>query len=201
MSLKLAFLLAGATGALGLALGYLLRWLILSAQKGSMELQVKQTLLEAKDNAQKIVAEAEEEANKITTEAKAKIEEKESQLKKTEDRLINKDELLDKRQADIDKDADEVKRKIEEVKEIKERLAEAENEKKKELERVSRLNAEEAKEERRAELRAKAEKERELAQGALFYDSDGWLDEAARQARHDEFIARAEALEAEATNL
>jgi len=60
---------------------------------------------------------------------------------------------------------------------------------------------EEAKEERRAELRAKAEKERELAQGALFYDSDGWLDEAARQARHDEFIARAEALEAEATNL
>lgn len=147
MSLKLAFLLAGATGALGLALGYLLRWLILSAQKGSMELQVKQTLLEAKDNAQRIVAEAEEEASKITTEAKSKIEEKEGQLKKMEDRLINKDELLDKRQADIDRDADEVKQKIEEVKEIKERLAEAENEKKKELERVSRLSADEAKNE------------------------------------------------------
>lgn len=145
MSLKLAFLLAGATGALGLALGYLLRWLILSAQKGSMELQVKQTLLEAKDNAQKIVAEAEEEAGKIITEAKSKIEEKENQLKKIEDRLINKDDLLDKRQADIDKDADEIKHKIEEIKEIKEKLAEAENEKKKELERVSRLSIDEAK--------------------------------------------------------
>ena len=60
---------------------------------------------------------------------------------------------------------------------------------------------EDAKEERRAELRARADKQRELAQGALFYDSDGWLDDAARQARHDEFIAKAEALEAEATNL
>lgn len=157
MSLKLAFLLAGAAGALGLALGYLLRWLILSAQKGSMELQVKQTLLEAKDNAQKIVAEAEEEADKITNEAKTKIEEKESQLKKTEDRLINKDELLDKRQSDIDRDADEVKKKIEEVKEIKERLTEAESEKKKELERVSRLTADEAK----AELIKVVEREQE----------------------------------------
>lgn len=157
MSLKLAFLLAGATGALGLALGYLLRWLILSAQKGSMELQVKQTLLEAKDNAQKIVAEAEEEAGKIITEAKSKIEEKENQLKKIEDRLINKDDLLDKRQADIDKDADEIKHKIEEIKEIKEKLAEAENEKKKELERVSRLSIDEAK----AELVKVVEREQE----------------------------------------
>ncbi len=145
MSLKIVFLLAGAAGALGIAVGYLLRYLILSAQKGSMELQVKQAFLEAKDKAQKIVAEAEEEANKITNEAKLKAEEKETQLKKMEDRLLNKDELLDKRQGDIDRETEEIKKKIEEVKEIKERLAQAEEIKKKELERVGRLSIEEAK--------------------------------------------------------
>ena len=147
MSLKIVFLLAGAAGALGIVIGYVLRYLILSAQKGSMELQVKQTLLEAKDKAQRIVAEAEEEADKTEKELKTKSEEKEAQLKKMEDRLLNKDELLDKRQSDIDRDADEIKKKIEEVKEIKERIAQAEEVKKKELERVGRLTEDEAKQE------------------------------------------------------
>ena len=64
MSLKIVFLLAGAAGLVGIAIGYLLRYLILSAQKGSMELQVKQALLEARDQAQQIVATAETEAAK-----------------------------------------------------------------------------------------------------------------------------------------
>jgi len=147
MSLKIAFLLMGAAGAFGIALGYLLRYLVLSAQKGSMELKVKQAMLEAKDQAQKIVAEAETEASKLTDEAKVKAEEKESQLKKMEDRLLSKDELLDKRQAEIDREINEIKKKVEEVKEIKDRVAQAEEVKKKELERVAHLSAEEAKDE------------------------------------------------------
>jgi len=147
MSLKIAFLLAGAAGALGIAVGYLLRYLILSAQKGSMELQVKQAFLEAKDKAQKIVAGAEVEADKTLNEARAKAEIKETELKKREDRLINKDELLDKRQMDVDRDADEIKKKAEEIKEIKERVTQAEEIKKKELERVAQLSIEEAKQE------------------------------------------------------
>lgn len=137
----------GAAGAFGIALGYLLRYLVLSAQKGSMELKVKQAMLEAKDQAQKIVAEAETEASKLTDEAKVKAEEKESQLKKMEDRLLSKDELLDKRQAEIDREINEIKKKVEEVKEIKDRVAQAEEVKKKELERVAHLSAEEAKDE------------------------------------------------------
>ncbi len=147
MSLKIAFLLAGAAGLLGIAIGYILRYLILSAQKGSMELQVKQSLLEAKDQAQKIIATAEAEANRTLDAIKTKVETKEAELKKREDRLINKDELLDKRQADIDKENDDIKKKIEEIKEIKERIGQAEEEKRRELERVSHLTTEEAKKE------------------------------------------------------
>ncbi|OJI08611.1 MAG: ribonuclease Y [Candidatus Vogelbacteria bacterium CG10_big_fil_rev_8_21_14_0_10_49_38] len=145
MSLKIVFLLAGAAGLVGIAIGYLLRYLILSAQKGSMELQVKQALLEARDQAQQIVATAETEAAKTENELKRQIAEKEVELKKREDRLINKDELLDKRQTDIDREAELLKKKIEEAKEIKERLNQAEETKKQELERVSRLTVEEAK--------------------------------------------------------
>ncbi len=145
MSLKIAFLLMGASGVLGLAIGYVLRWLLLSAQKGSMELQVKQILLEAKDKAQHTTGEAEQEASKIIQEAREKGDEKEKEFKKTEDRLIKKDELLDRRQVDIDKEADEIKKKIESVREIKERIVKIEEEKEKELQKVSRLSVEEAK--------------------------------------------------------
>lgn len=117
------------------------------AQKGSMENKIKQAFLEAKDQAQKIVSDAEASADKIVSEAKEKLEEKESQLKKTEDRLVKKDELLDKRQMDIDKEGDELKRKVEEIRLAKEKVDKIETEKTKELQKIAGLSLEEAKEE------------------------------------------------------
>jgi len=58
-----------------------------------------------------------------------------------------------------------------------------------------------ARAERKANLLAEAAELRHKAQGALFYDSDGWLDSAARQAGHDDWIRQAEAVEAEAAKL
>lgn len=60
---------------------------------------------------------------------------------------------------------------------------------------------EEAKAERKAALMADAAELRSKAVGALTYDADGWLDNAAQQARHDEYISKAEAIEAQANNL
>jgi len=159
MSLKIAFLFAGAAGLLGIGIGYLLRWLIISAQKGSIELQVKQAFLEAKDKAQKIIAEAEATADKLILEIKTKAETKEIELKKREDRLINKDEILDKRQMDIDQEADNLKKKVEEIKKIEERVIQTEEEKNKELQRVSRLSAEEAKKELIATVEKQSEED------------------------------------------
>lgn len=157
MNLLTVVFITGVVGISGIAIGYFLRWLVTLGQKGSMELTIKQSLLEAKDKAQKIIDDAEHETAKLLEEAKRQEREKEAQLKKMEERLINKDDLLDKRQADIDREADNIKRKIEEVKEIKEKISSLEEEKKKELERVSNLSSEEAKE----ELYKKIEKESE----------------------------------------
>lgn len=59
----------------------------------------------------------------------------------------------------------------------------------------------EAREEDAAELRAKADHQRSLAAGALAYDCDGSLDNAAQQKRHDEFLAQAVELEKQAADL
>jgi len=147
MDLLTVVFVTGIVGVSGIAIGYFLRWLVTLSQKGSMELTIKQSMLEAKDRAQKVVEDAEHEAGKLLDEAKRQEREKDAQLKKVEERLAKKDELLDKRQSDIDRESDNIKQKIEEVKEIKERVLKIEEEKKKELERVSRLSADEAKEE------------------------------------------------------
>ena len=99
-------ILAGTAGVGGIVVGYFLRWLVTLGQKGSIELTIKQTLLEAKDKAQQIVADAEKEATQVMAEAREKEREKEASLKKLEDRLLTKDETLDKRQGDIDSEVE-----------------------------------------------------------------------------------------------
>ncbi len=48
MSLLTVVFITGVVGISGIAIGYFLRWLVTLGQKGSIELTIKQTLLEAK---------------------------------------------------------------------------------------------------------------------------------------------------------
>jgi len=147
MSLKLAFLFCVIAGVIGTAFGYFLRWIISLGQKGSVELEIKQLLLEAKDEAKKITSEAEKKAENELKTVRIEAKQKEEQAKRTEDRLVKKEELLDKRQSDIDKQAEDLKGKIAEVKAIKEKVERMETEKTAELQRVASLTMDEAKEE------------------------------------------------------
>ena len=112
-----------------------------------MEIAVKKTILEAKDQAQKIIDKAEEHAEELTREIKEKEKTKEDELTRKEERLIKKDEILDKRQVDIDREVETIKKRLEEIKQVKEELRQAEQKKTTELERVSKLTEEEAREE------------------------------------------------------
>jgi len=136
----------------GIVIGYLIRWAVSLSRKSSIELTAKQTLLDAKTEASKILSEAEKRAEGISNDAKrlaaeAKKEETESknELKKLEERLAKKDETLDKRQVDIDKEAEVLKTKFDEVRSIKENVQKLEESKLGELERVAKLTTEEAK--------------------------------------------------------
>ncbi len=144
MSLTAVILLGCVAGILGIVVGYLLRWLILLGKKGSIELTIKQTLLDAKSGAQKIIEEAEKKSEKIIDDAKEEEKKRLSDLKRTEERLIKKDELLDKRQVDIDKEVENLKTKITEVKDLKSKVEEKQLMAEIEIERVSKLTTEEA---------------------------------------------------------
>ena len=147
MSLKIALLFAGFAGLVGIGLGYFLRLMISFGRKGSMELEIKQKLLDAQEEAKKITAVAEVSSKKLANESQQTFKEKEVQTKRTEERLIKKEELLDKRQIDIDSEVDHIKSKIEEIKSIKEKVEQLETKKQGALEKVAGLTQDDAKKE------------------------------------------------------
>jgi len=133
--------------AAGTAFGYFLRWMISLGKRGSMELQIKQMELSAREDAKKVIAKAEEKAELIIKEKTSDFKEKEQAHKKTEDRLIRKEELLDKRQGDIDAEAEKVDNKKEQV---EEKINEADAlivKRNKRLEELAEMDTEEAKKE------------------------------------------------------
>ena len=146
MDLVTVVFIAGTAALAGVIFGYFLRWIITLGRKGSMELTIKQTMLEAKDQAQKIVDKATEQAEETLKEIKDKEREKEVELKKKEERLANKEDLLDKRQTDLEGELEELKTKIEEVKGLRDSAARLESEQKHALEQVANLTPEEARE-------------------------------------------------------
>ena len=90
MSLKLVALFLAIAGAVGIAVGYYLRLIISLSKKGSMELEIKEMLLAAKEEAKKITADAEAKANKVHEDARVEIKEKEDKIRQTEDRLAKR---------------------------------------------------------------------------------------------------------------
>jgi ribonuclease Y len=147
MSLKLVALLLAIAGLAGIAIGYLLRWLITLSKKGSLELRVKEMLIEAKEHATRITEDAEKRAQDRLDNLKNEEKQWEEKIEKTEDRLIKKEELLDKRQTDIDSEVESIKKKVQEIRDIRERTEQIEAKKEGELSRVANLSKEQAREE------------------------------------------------------
>lgn len=159
MSLKLAVLLAGLAALVGVGFGYFLRWIISLGQRGSVELRIKQMELHAREEAKKIVEEAAIKAEETAKEKREEFKEREEKVKKTEDRLIKKEEFLDKRQLDIDKEIEQVKEKVSEIKSIREKAEELEKQRYEELQKVSKMTEEDAKETLIKEIERKSEED------------------------------------------
>ncbi|MDP3962358.1 MAG: Rnase Y domain-containing protein, partial [bacterium] len=147
MSLKLVALLLSLAGVAGLGIGYYLRLIISLGKKGSMELEIKEMILTAKEEAKKITTEAELKTNKFLDLARMEIKEKEDKIQQAEARLIKKEDLLDKRQTDIDKEVELIKVRIAEIKTIREKADKIEIEKIEAMQRVAGMSMEEAKQE------------------------------------------------------
>ena len=111
MSLKIIFLLLALTGAASIAIGYYLRLIISLGKRGSMEFEIKKMMLEAQVNAKSITEAAEKRAEEKAQELSGEFKGKERELKVTEERLIGKEDLLDKRQTKLDAEQDTLAKK------------------------------------------------------------------------------------------
>ena len=161
MSLGLTIIIIAGSVILiiGAALGYYLRVIVALGKRRSIEIDIKQMIVAAKEEAQKIVDAAKKESEEKSAEQKEEEKKKEQEFKETEKRLIKKDEFLDARQVEIDKEAENIKEKVEEVKKIQEKVNKIEEEKRGELERVAKLSEEEAKGELLREIEKKYEED------------------------------------------
>lgn len=160
MSITLTVLLIGAaTLLLGVGIGYYLRVIVALGKRRSIEIDIKQMMVGAKEESQRILDEAKSKSEARLAELKEEEKKKEVEFKETEKRLIKKDELLDARQVEINKEVENIKLKVEEVKKIQEKVSKVEEEKRLELERVARLSQEEAKEELLRDIEKKYEED------------------------------------------
>lgn len=152
MSLTVLFTLLGAAALGGAVLGYVFRWLLVLSRKGSIEVEIKQILLDAREEAKAITGAAQEEAKQAIAAAEATFADKEEKILKQEERVFKREEALDKKQSELDKEIEAVKHKIEEVRGIKERAEGLLSERTAELGKLAGLSKDQAKEQLYAEL-------------------------------------------------
>jgi ribonuclease Y len=159
MSLKIILIMLALSGVGGIVLGYVLRVLIGLAQRGSVELDTKHKLLQAKEQAAKILAEAEFRGEVIETERLGAIEEREGKVALREDRIAEREKFMDSRQRDLDEKEDEVRAREQDAIRAKNEAENLAKERSRELAKVAHISEEKARE----ELFTHIEKENEEA--------------------------------------
>ena len=145
MNLSSPWLWAPFLALAGGIVGYILRQLVASYRKDTAELSVKKLLLDAKGEAQKTFEEAKKKSDEVLNEAKRETKEREGQLRKLEEKILAKDESLEKRRRDLDLEVENLKKKAEEIKKIREDAEALEAKKREELQKIAGLSEDEAK--------------------------------------------------------
>ncbi len=152
MSLKIILIMLALSGVGGIALGYVLRVLIGLAQRGSIELDIKQKLLQAQEKASKIISDAEFRSEVIETERLLPVEEREEKISAREERLATREEFIDSRQRDLDEKEAEIRVREQEVIRTKNQAENLTKERSRELAKVANLSEERAREELFSEI-------------------------------------------------
>ena len=158
MEVNIVFIIGGALIlAIGAVLGYLARQTFARKQAGTLEARLQKMADEAKQEAKEILIKAKEKANQFLEEAKKEHKEKENQLFHSEERLEKREQNLENKNQQLENKYAELLEKAQKVKEIKAELEKVREQKTAELEKISQMTQEEAKQ----ELLVRVEKEQQ----------------------------------------
>ena len=141
---------AVACGVIGVGTGYFYRKSIAEGKIGSAEVEAQRILTTAQQSAEarkkELVLEGKEEVHKLRNDAEREHKERRLELQRLERRLLQKEEHLDKKSDSMEKKEDALQRREDEMTQLQEKIESLHEQKMAELERISGLTYEEAKE-------------------------------------------------------
>lgn len=128
----------------GFIVGYILRHFVALAKKSSIEVEIEKLTLTSQKEAQAIRQEAQEKKQQLEEESRIFQREKEKEIKESHDRIIRREELLDKRAFDLDSEYEKMKKSLSEISTLKEQAEKLVLERSEKLQEVAKKTTEEA---------------------------------------------------------
>ena len=140
------FVYLGIALVVGIAAGYFVRQSLVSKRAASLEGKINRQLDEGRAKSKEVVLEAQQKAAQILEDIKRDERERKNQLDKVEERLLKKEETLEKESLEMKEREKAVQADVQKLVEAKSHIEQLKTNILKELERVSGLSTEEAKE-------------------------------------------------------
>lgn len=149
ISLIISLIIAFITLVLGLFIGYIYRKNVSEKIIGSAEQKAKNLILDAEKKSETIekekILEAKEEAHRLRNEVDKEVRERRNEINRTERRITQKEESVDRKLEGIEKKEENINRQQQEIAAKKKEIDSFLEKKVVELERISGLTADEAK--------------------------------------------------------
>ena len=139
------FVYLGIALLAGAVVGYIVRQNVVSKQAASVEEKIKHQLEESRAKSKEVVLEAQQKSAQILEEIKRDERDRKSQLDKVEERLLKKEELLEREGLELKDKEKTIQADVQKLIDAKAHIEEIKSNVLKELEKVSGLSTEDAK--------------------------------------------------------
>jgi ribonuclease Y len=128
----------------GLAVGFGANTVITKQKLGSAQDQAEKEVAKAKKEADKLINSAREEANKTAEETRKEEQTRRKEFKEIEQRLVSREEVLDRKLDDLDKRSEKLRKGETEVEELKDEIRAIRTRQQEKLEKIAKLSKDEA---------------------------------------------------------
>ncbi|KPJ55924.1 ribonuclease [Parcubacteria bacterium DG_74_2] len=145
--------------SLGAVLGYLARQSIARRDHRTIEAKIHKKISQTKEEVEEILATSRQKAAKITAQVQKETIQRRRELSKTEQLLLKREHILDKRISRLEQEEKDFQEKIRKLKEVKENLEDLKEKTLKKLEKASGLSEKEAKKELLENIKQKHQQE------------------------------------------
>jgi len=128
----------------GLAIGYGANVTLTKRKLGSAQDQAQKELAKAKKEASKLLDEARDEAAKVAEQSRKEEQTRRREVKDMEQRLVSREESLDKKLDELDKRGEKLRKSEAEVEELKDEIRAIRTRQQEKLEKIAKLSKDEA---------------------------------------------------------